>query len=96
MAQKGQTTWAQGAPAQRIVGRKNPNTRLRRVLRSHVQPGWRVAHIGGSMTTLWIGIDMAKANWVAVALWQGESMPLGECTNDQAGFMALAAQVQAG
>jgi transposase len=36
---------------------------------------------------------MAKASWVAVALCQGESVHLGAFTNDQAGFVALAAQV---
>ena len=45
------------------------------------------------MTTLWIGIDMAKASLVAVALWETENVSLGEFTNDQTGFVALAAQV---
>jgi transposase len=47
------------------------------------------------MTTLWIGIDMAKANVEAVALWQSESVSLGQFPNEAAGFAALAAQVQA-
>jgi transposase len=47
------------------------------------------------MTTLWIGIDMAKANLEAVALWQSESTSLGQFPNEAAGFAALAAQVQA-
>lgn len=47
------------------------------------------------MTTLWIGIDMAKANLEAVALWQSESVFLGQFPNEAAGFAALAAQVQA-
>ena len=46
------------------------------------------------MTTLWIGIDIAKASLVAVALWQGEPVELGPFTNDPVGFVALAAQVQ--
>lgn len=47
------------------------------------------------MTTLWIGIDMAKASLVAVALWQKESMDLGEFTNNQVGFIELFTTVQA-
>jgi transposase len=47
------------------------------------------------MTTLWIGIDMAKASLVAVALWQEESMDLGEFTNNQIGFIELFTTVQA-
>jgi transposase len=45
------------------------------------------------MSTLWVGIDMAKASLVAAALWQTESFSLGAFSNDPAGFMALAAQV---
>jgi transposase len=47
------------------------------------------------METLWIGIDIAKASLVAAALWQTESVSLGEFANEQAGFISLAAQVQA-
>jgi transposase len=38
---------------------------------------------------------MAKANLEAVALWQGESVRLGEFSNDATGFLALATQVEA-
>jgi transposase len=47
------------------------------------------------METLWIGIDMAKASLEALALWQAESVRLGEFANDHSGLAALAAQVQA-
>ena len=47
------------------------------------------------MTTLWIGIDMAKANFEAVAVWQTERISLGQFPNEASGFVALAAQVQA-
>jgi transposase len=47
------------------------------------------------MTTLWIGIDVAKANLVVVALWQTERIDLGPFTNDLAGFAVLATQSEA-
>lgn len=47
------------------------------------------------MKVLWIGVDMAKASLEAVALWQGESVRLGEFTNEPSGFLALVVQVQA-
>jgi transposase len=46
------------------------------------------------METLWVGIDMAKASFEAMALWQTDSVRLGEFTNEPAGFVALAIQVQ--
>lgn len=46
------------------------------------------------MSTLWIGIDMAKTSLTATALWQNESVPLGEFSNEPAGFTALATQSQ--
>lgn len=47
------------------------------------------------MTTLWIGIDMAKTNFEAVALWQTERISLGQFSNEASGFGAFAAQVAA-
>jgi transposase len=44
------------------------------------------------MTTVWLGVDMAKANFAAAAKADGE-VSLGEFSNDLSGFTALAAQV---
>lgn len=46
------------------------------------------------MSTLWVGIDVAKASLAAAAVWQLERIELGAFSNDPAGFTALAAQVQ--
>lgn len=46
------------------------------------------------MSTLWVGIDIAKASLAAAAVWQTERLELGAFSNDLAGFTALAAQVQ--
>ena len=47
------------------------------------------------MNTLWVGIDMAKASLTAAAVWQTESFPLGDFSNESEGFTALATQIQA-
>lgn len=47
------------------------------------------------MSTLWIGIDMAKASLTAAAVWQTEGVALGEFSNDTVGFTALASAIQA-
>lgn len=44
------------------------------------------------MTTVWLGVDMAKANFAAAVNADGE-VSLGEFSNDLTGFTALAAQV---
>jgi transposase len=46
------------------------------------------------MSTLWVGIDVAKASLAAAAVWQTERFELGALSNDLAGFTALATQVQ--
>jgi transposase len=45
------------------------------------------------MSTLWVGIDVAKVSLAAAAVWQTEHVQLGEFSNDPAGFTALAAAV---
>jgi transposase len=46
------------------------------------------------MTTLWLGVDIAKAS-LAAALMAEAEVPLGEFSNDAAGFEALAESVAA-
>ena len=47
------------------------------------------------MSTLWVGIDVAKASLAVATLWQTERFHLGEFSNEPAGFTALATQIQA-
>lgn len=47
------------------------------------------------MDTLWLGLDIGKATVVAAIMQGEEALELGEYTNDDAGFAALADAVQA-
>ena len=47
------------------------------------------------MDTLWLGIDIGKATFVAAMMQDQEALELGEYVNDTAGFIALADAVQA-
>lgn len=46
------------------------------------------------MNTLWVGIDIGKANLVVATLWQGTQLTLDEFANNAVGFGALAARLQ--
>jgi transposase len=46
------------------------------------------------MKCTWIGIDVAKTNFVVVALVAGEAVEWGEYTNDATGFSALRQQIE--
>jgi len=47
------------------------------------------------MDTLWLGIDIGKATFVAAIMKNQEALELGEFNNDAAGFVALAGAVRA-
>jgi hypothetical protein len=47
------------------------------------------------MNTLWPGLDVGKATFVAAIMKGQQALALGEYVNDSAGFIALAAAVQA-
>jgi transposase len=49
---------------------------------------------GSAMNTLWVGIDIGKANLVVATLWQGTQLTLDEFANNSVGFCALAARLQ--
>jgi hypothetical protein len=46
------------------------------------------------MNTIWVGIDVSKANLMVAAFCQETSVTLGEWENTPTGFDALAEQLQ--